>query len=112
MANVLLPDGYTPKKRYPLLLLLHGSGERFDFSADPLLADIKETAKGLNAVIVMPEGAQGFYTDWWNDGERNDPAWEYYIREALLPMVQRKFSIRPERRYHAIAGFSMGRYGT
>ena len=112
MANVLLPDGYTPKKRYPLLLLLHGSGERFDSWADPLLGDIKETAKGLNAVIVMPEGAQGFYTDWWNEGERNDPAWEDYIREALLPMVQRKFSIRPERRYHAIAGFSMGGYGT
>lgn len=112
MANVLLPDGYTPKKRYPLLLLFHGSGERFDSWADPLLGDIKNTAKGLNAVIVMPEGAQGFYTDWWNEGERKDPAWEDYIREALLPLVQRKFSIRPERRYHAVAGFSMGGFGT
>lgn len=112
MVNVLLPDGYTPKKRYPLLLLFHGSGERFDSWADPLLGDIKNTAKGLNAVIVMPEGAQGFYTDWWNEGERKDPAWEDYIRETLLPLVQRKFSIRPERRYHAVAGFSMGGYGT
>jgi len=112
MANVLLPDGYTPKKRYPLLLLFHGSGERFDSWADPLLGDIRNTAKGLDAVIVMPEGAQGFYTDWWNDGERANPAWEDYIREFLLPTVQRKFSIRPERRYHAVAGFSMGGYGT
>lgn len=112
MANVLLPDGYTPKKRYPLLLLLHGSGERFDSWADPLLGDIRNTAKGLNAVIVMPEGAQGFYTDWWNDGERGNPAWEKYIRYSLLPTVQRRFSIRPQRRYHAVAGFSMGGYGT
>lgn len=112
MANVLLPDGYTPKKRYPLLLLFHGSGERFDSWADPLLGDIEETAKGLDAVIVMPEGAQGFYTDWWNDGQRTNPAWEDYIRESLLPLVRRKFSIRPERRYHAVAGFSMGGYGT
>ncbi len=112
MANVLLPDGYTPKKRYPLLLLYHGSGERFDSWADPLLGDIRNTAKHLNAVIVMPEAAQGFYTDWWNDGLRGDPAWEDYIREALLPQVQRRFSIRPERRYHAVAGFSMGGYGT
>ena len=112
MANVLLPNGYTPKKRYPLLLLLHGSGERFDSWADPLLGDIANTAKDLNAVIVMPEGAQGFYTDWWNDGTQNDPAWEEYIRVSLLPMIQRKFSIRPERRYHAIAGFSMGGFGT
>ena len=78
----------------------------------PLLGDIRNTAKGLNAVIVMPEGAQGFYTNWWNDGEREDPAWESYIRESLLPRIQRRFSIRPERRYHAIAGFSMGGYGT
>lgn len=112
MAKVLLPNGYTPKKRYPLLLLLHGSGERFDSWADPLLGDIQNTAKNLNAVIVMPEGAQGFYTDWWNDGERKNPAWEDYIRESLLPQIQRQFSILPQRRYHAIAGFSMGGYGT
>jgi len=112
MINVLLPDGYTPKKRYPLLLLYHGSGERFDSWADPLLGDIRKTARGLNAVIVMPEGAQGFYTDWWNDGRRSDPAWEDYVREFVLPTVQRRFSIRPERRYHAVAGFSMGGYGT
>lgn len=112
MANVLLPDGYTPKKRYPLLLLFHGSGERYDSWADPLLGDIRETAKGLDAVIVMPEGAQGFYTDWWNDGERSNPAWEDYISESLLPQIQSRFSIRPERRYHAVAGFSMGGYGT
>lgn len=110
--NVLLPDGYTPKKRYPMLLLYHGSGERFDSWADPVLGNIKETAKGLNAVIVMPEGAQGFYTDWWNGGERSNPAWEDYVREFVLPTVQKKFSIRPERRYHAVAGFSMGGYGT
>src|SRR5262245_2405853 len=55
--NVLLPDGYTPKKRYPMLLLFHGSGERFDSWADPVLGNIMETAKGLDAVVVMPEGA-------------------------------------------------------
>ena len=112
LANVLLPDGYTPRKRYPLLLLFHGAGERFDSWADPVLGDIRETAKGLNAVIVMPEGAHGFYADWWNGGERDNPGWETWIREELLPEVERRFSIRPERRYHAVAGFSMGGYGT
>lgn len=112
MANVLLPDGYTPKKRYPLLLLLHGAGERFDSWADPLLGDIRRTARGLGAVIVMPEGGHGFYTDWWNEGLRDSPGWETWIRDELLPQVERRFSIRPERRYHAVAGFSMGGFGT
>lgn len=111
-ANVLLPDGYTPAKRYPLLLLFHGAGERYDSWADAELGDIKNTAKDLDAVIVMPEGAHGFYTDWWNDGARTEPGWEHYIREELLPLIQQKFSIRTERRYHAVAGFSMGGYGT
>lgn len=111
-ANVLLPDGYTPAKRYPLLLLLHGAGERYDSWNDAQLGDIKNTARDLAAVIVMPEGARGFYTDWWNDGARTNPGWEHYIRDELLPLVQQKFSIRTERRYHAVAGFSMGGYGT
>ncbi len=111
-ANVLLPDGYTPKKRYPLLLLFHGSGERFDSWADAELGDIRNTAKGLNAVIVMPEAAQGFYANWWNDGDKGKPEWESYVREELLPLVESRFSIRTERRYHAVVGFSMGGYGT
>ncbi len=112
MANVLLPNGYTPKKRYPLLLLFHGAGERFDSWADPVLGDIAKTAKNLNAVIVMPEGGHGFYTNWWNEGGRDNPGWETWVRDELLPQVQRRFSIRPERRYHAVAGFSMGGFGT
>ncbi len=111
-ANVLLPDGYTKSKRYPLLLLFHGAGERFDSWADPDLGDIRETAAGLNAVIVMPEGAHGFYANWFNGGQRGDPSWENYISDVLLPTVETKFSIRPERRFHAVVGFSMGGYGT
>lgn len=34
------------------------------------------------------------------------------MREELLPLISAKFSIRTERRYHAVAGFSMGGYGT
>ena len=113
-ANVLLPDGYAanPRKRWPLLLLLHGAGDNWESWSLPERGDIRNTAKGLNAVIVMPEGARGFYADWWNDGKRRDPAWERHIREYLLPLVERRFRIRAGRRWHAIAGLSMGGYGT
>ncbi|MGA7395984.1 MAG: alpha/beta hydrolase-fold protein [Solirubrobacterales bacterium] len=114
-ANVLLPDGYTNKKRYPLLLLLHGAGERYDSWSDAELGDIRNTAKGLNAVVVMPEGAHSFYANWFNDGTDIGGAgngWEDYFRDGLLPRIHKRFSIRPERRYHAVAGFSMGGYGT
>ena len=111
-ANVLLPDGYDAKKRYPLLLLLHGAGERWDSWARADRGNIAQTAKGLDAIIVMPEGAVGFYSNWWNGGKRGDPQWERYIFDELLPLIERRYPIRSARRYHAIAGFSMAGFGT
>jgi S-formylglutathione hydrolase FrmB len=111
-ANVLLPDGYDPKRRYPLLLLLHGAGERWDSWARADRGNIAQTAKGLDAIIVMPEGAVGFYTNWWNGGRRGDPQWERYIFDELLPLIERRYPIRAARRYHAIAGFSMAGLGS
>ncbi|MEA2346849.1 MAG: diacylglycerol O-acyltransferase / trehalose O-mycolyltransferase [Thermoleophilaceae bacterium] len=111
-ANVLLPDHYDPKRSYPLLFLVHGAGENHASWAKPLKGNIKETARGLNAIVVMPDGGLGFYTNWWNGGERGGPAWERYHLDELLPMIQKRYRIKQARRYHAIAGFSMGGFGT
>jgi S-formylglutathione hydrolase FrmB len=110
-ANVLLPDGYDPSRKYPLLLLLHGLNDSYSSWAVPGLGDVSEVAKGLNAIIVMPEGAAGWYTDWWNDGQRGGPSWETYILNRVLPTVRRTYKIRAQRRYHAIVGVSMGGLG-
>ena len=111
-ANVLLPDAYDAKRRYPVLFLLHGVGDAYDTWAKPDRGDIAETAKGFPGIIVMPEGDRGFYTNWWNEGKRGDPGWERYDLEELIPLVERKFRIRKARRWHAIAGLSMGGMGT
>lgn len=110
-ARVLLPDGYDPSQRYPVLYLLHGAGDNYAAWADPAKGDALDIAKEVQAIIVMPEGGVGFFTDWWNGGRRGDPGWEsYYLRE-LIPYIQHHFSIRPGRRWHAIAGLSMGGMG-
>jgi S-formylglutathione hydrolase FrmB len=61
--------------------------------------------------VVMPEGGSGWYTDWWNDGERGGPGWESYELDTVLPTILARYPIRPERRYHAIVGISMGGLG-
>jgi S-formylglutathione hydrolase FrmB len=113
-ANVLLPDSYEPagKRRFPVLFLLHGVGDAYDTWAKPERGDIRETAKGFPGIIVMPEGDRGFYTNWWNEGRRADPGWERYDLEELIPQVERRFRIRKARRWHAIAGLSMGGMGS
>ena len=111
-ANVLLPNGYDADRRYPVLYLLHGAGEDYASWADPAEGNVQHTLRGLGAIVVMPDGGLGFYSNWWNGGRRADPAWERYHLEELVPMIERRYRIRPQRRWHAIAGFSMGGFGT
>ena len=112
-ADVYLPKGYAAHRhrRYPLLLLLHGHGDAYDSWPDPDQGDLLRTARGFPGVIVMPEGDHGWYTNWWNGGARGHPAWERYHLDQLLPLVRKRLRIRRGRRWHAIAGLSMGGEG-
>lgn len=111
---VRLPKGYhaRPKKRWPVLYLLHGAAQAYDHWSDPQYGDIATRAKGLPAIVVMPQGGVvGFYADWYTDGTYSGPGWEsYYLRE-LIPEIEQRYRIREGRRWHAIAGLSMGGYG-
>jgi S-formylglutathione hydrolase FrmB len=109
-VDVYLPAGYDGHKRFPVLWLLHGHGDAYDSWVNPKDGDLLDIARGFPGIVVMPEGAQGWYTDWWNGGKRR-PGWEsYYLRE-LMPLIERRLTILPGRRNHAIAGLSMGGEG-
>jgi S-formylglutathione hydrolase FrmB len=110
-VNVLLPDGYDGRRRFPVLFLLHGHGDTYDSWIEPKNGDVLHVAPGLQAIVVMPEGGRGWYTDWWNGGRRGDPAWERYHLDELVPLIRKRFRIRHGRRWHAIAGLSMGGEG-
>ncbi len=113
-VDVYLPTGYSshPSRRYPVLYLLHGHGDAYDSWPNPEQGDLMKTAKGFRGIVVMPDGDHGWYTNWWNGGRRGDPAWERYHLDQLLPFVEDRFRIRKRRRWHAIAGLSMGGEGT
>lgn len=106
-AYVRLPDGYDAFKgrRYPVLWLLHGA------NGDATRWDL-EDFDGLNAILVMPEGGIfGMYSDWYNDGAFGSPQWTTYQLEYVRDEIHRRFRILPGRRWHAIAGISMGGQG-
>ena len=111
-AKVLLPADYDPDRTYPLLVLLIGLTSSYHMWSDAGMGQIAKTAGGLDAIIVMPEAGNGWYTDWWNKGQRGGPSWETYILEDVIPYAVANYPIRPERRWHALAGVSMGGLGT
>jgi S-formylglutathione hydrolase FrmB len=103
----VLPRGYRahPKKRYPVIYLLHGR----TVPAQEYLACLRllELSAGDQAIVVLPQGTpNGFWIDW-HDGRE--------LREtALLKMVRavdRRFRTMPRRSSRAIGGISMGGYG-
>lgn len=111
-ARVLLPDGYDPAKQYPLLVLLAGLSSNYRVWSDPGEGQVGKTAKGFPGIIVMPEGGSGWYADWWNGGKRDGPSWESYYVDQVIPQIIKRYRIEPGRRWHALAGVSMGGLGT
>jgi S-formylglutathione hydrolase FrmB len=101
---VVLPDGYTAGRCWPVLYLLHGSGTPTEW-----LASV-DLMKQMQAIVVIPGGGDGQFTNWHNGGKRT-PAWERWFFEELVPTVQSRVSVCPDRASHAIAGTSMGGFG-
>lgn len=109
-ADVLLPDRYNPRKRYPLIVLLPGFSNTYAILG-PSMLDAQKVLAGLQAIVVSPEGETGWYADWFNNGAYGTPEWESYILDEAIPQILRRYKILPQRRYHALFGISMGGLG-
>jgi predicted peptidase len=100
---VYVPNNYTPKKQWPLVLFLHGSGERGDdglLQTDVGIAHaIRKNPKWFPCIVVMPQCP-------------NDVWWDKAIAdfETALGSAEKEYNIDPERVY--MTGLSMGGFGT
>ena len=114
-AVYLPPDFESSQRSYPVLYLLHGSGDDqtgwVQFGEVLRIADnaIKDgTATPM--VIIMPDANTG------KRGYNNDieGKWQYedFFFNELMPAVEKKYRIRSDKRYRAIAGLSMGGGGS
>jgi enterochelin esterase-like enzyme len=110
-AVYLPPDYETSRRSYPVLYLLHGSGDDqtgwVQFGEVKHYADkaIKE-GKSTPMVIIMPDanaGQKGYFNDVTSDWRYED-----FFFEEFMPFVEDKYRIKSEKRYRAIAGLSMG----
>lgn len=114
-AIYLPPDYESSERSYPVLYLLHGGGDDqtgwVQFGEILHIADqaIKDgTATPM--IVVMPDantGRRGYFNSI--DGQFR---YEDFFFEELMPHVEKKYRIKAEKRYRAVAGLSMGGGGT
>jgi enterochelin esterase-like enzyme len=109
---VYTPPGYDHTKKYPVLYLVGGSGElphnwihdgRVNFIMDNLLAE----GKAVPMVIVIPNN-QVVHRNDPKHVERTFKLFEAELRENVIPLVEREYSVRRDPRGRALSGLSMG----
>lgn len=115
--RVLLPTGYSshPNRRYPVLYLLHGCCNRDVPGAASWTehGDIERLTAHLPLIVVMPDdGLGGFYSDWYDPEHEGKPRWETYTVDQLIPWVDTHFRSSARRDHRAVAGVSMGGFGS
>jgi putative tributyrin esterase len=108
--RVVVPANYLESSRaetrYSVIYLLHGLAGHFDNWTDK--TKLAEYAKGLDFIVVTPEGGDGWYTD--SATVPNDK-YENYIVKELIPEIDKSFPTIADRDHRMIAGLSMGGYG-
>jgi S-formylglutathione hydrolase FrmB len=111
-VRVLLPAGYraVPRRRYPVLYLLHGARSTFrSWTGD---GDAEAITARAPMIVVMPDGGtDGWYTDWYEGKKAVQPRWETYHVGQLIPWVDSTYRTVAARRGRAVAGLSMGGFG-
>jgi S-formylglutathione hydrolase FrmB len=110
--NVVLPADYnrgsSKSKRYPVLYLLHGlGGGAGDWVSER--AHLADHAAAYPFIVVVPEGRDAWYTD---SATVPNEKFESYFIDELIPDVDRRFRTLPAREGRAVAGLSMGGYGS
>jgi predicted peptidase len=102
-VQIFVPKHYQPKQSYPLVLFLHGSGERGSEGLKQARVGlgpyVLSHAEDFPAIVVMPQSPDG-------------SSWNGAVAKAALAAVdlaQAEFSIDPDRVY--LTGMSRGGYG-
>jgi len=124
---ILLPENYDPSKKYPMLLFLHGAGERGNDNELQLLhgSDLFTSAsfrKNYPAIVVFPQCEKG---DYWSNVKKETtldggatfifykggkPTKAMALVQNLLDELLDDYPVDKDRLY--VGGLSMGGMGT
>jgi enterochelin esterase-like enzyme len=116
-VHIYTPPGYdeSASVRYPVLYLLHGSGDndshwvllgQANVIADNLIAD----GRAVPMVIVMPDGhvADRAREQEMGDRFRSRELFERDLLESVVPLIESGYRVLADREHRAIVGLSLG----
>jgi enterochelin esterase-like enzyme len=114
-AIYLPPDYATSQRSYPVLYLLHGSGDDqtgwVQFGEVLHIADEAiNQGKATPMIIVMPDantGQRGYFNDI-----KGKWRYEDFFFQEFIPYIEKQYRIKSDKRFRAISGLSMGGGGT
>ena len=109
---VYTPPGYNPRKKYPVLYLLGGSGELpsnwvFDGRANFIMDNLLAEGKAVPMIIVIPNN-QVIHRNHPKHTELTFDIFEKELRIHVIPLVDAAYSTIRSPKGRAISGLSMG----
>jgi len=120
LYRLMTPQEYDPQQKYPLVLFLHGAGERGDDNTAQLIHGMKDFASDENrktypAFVLAPQcpkDRKWVEIDWSLDSHQQpeNPSEPLQLTLELIDALQKEYSIDADRIY--VTGLSMGGYGT
>ena len=122
LVSVYLPPSYAkqPKRRYPVLYLLHGFTDSdshwFGLLGKHFVnvqgAVDRAYAKGAHElIIVMPDAFTKYQGSMYSNSATTGN-WEGFVTQDLVAYVDKHYRTLPQRASRGLAGHSMGGYGT
>ena len=111
---IYLPSDYnTSSRRYPVVYLLHGYTDDetgwVQFGEAHLIADQAIAAREIPPmIIVMPDAG----VTWYVNDAKGQVRYEDMFVQELIPYIDTTYRTRAKKEFRAVAGLSMGGYGS
>jgi enterochelin esterase-like enzyme len=117
-AQVYLPPGYSPDKKYPVLYLLHGiGGNEHEWTgyvkAHAIIDNLIASGQAVPMIVVMPNGRA--LPDDRAEGNNFTPEraagfakFERDLLDHVIPAIEAHYAVFTDREHRALAGLSMG----
>ena len=112
--TIYLPYDYnTSSRSYPVVYLLHGYTDNdiawIQFGeANRILDKASEEGELPPMILIMPDAG----VSWYINNYDNSVRYEDFFFKEFIPFIEQNYRILTEKRYRAIAGLSMGGFGS